>query len=321
MAAVPKPWLETTAAWALLAPPCAQTRDFAHFAMEAMGEIGAKASVVRVAEALLAKPCKSDMLRNLGDIEAVAKAYVAVGSLPRARAAVARLEPLEWGQRKKADAAFVKNRRVELSRELGLDGKTRSAKKPSAGERERRRTVGEILRDVNAAFAELTPDEWNVHNAAGDLSRAVCELQERGQTKKASAVFERACAAFATGVHDGRGFASGGAYVELSRAAFVVHGRAHAIPFLEKAVAVSGKHRQMILSDVSLAYGAMDLVDAGLVFARKVRPEARRVKTVAELLYRAGAWKPLAMELARVRDPEVGARTAWALACIALERD
>lgn len=289
----------------------------------------AKSSVVRIADALMATPCKSDVLRSVGDIEAVAKVFVALGDERRARAALARFDAIEAAQKKKSDLDYVKSSRTELMTELGLDTKdkkTKSRATPRAAKRDdddetEVRSIAVIMRGVKSAFDELTPDEWNVHNPAGDLSRAVRDLHARGEKKKAVAVLTRALDMFATGAHDGRGFASGGAYVELASAAFVVEGVARAKPLLEKSLVVAGKHRQMIVSDAARAYGEMGLIDEGLAVAQKVRPEARRIDTVAEILFRAGRWKALAQELARIRDPEAGAKTAWTLSRVALGRE
>lgn len=150
----------------------------------------------------------------------------------------------------------------------------------------------------------------NVHFAIRPLRRAVAALIERGDHDQAIALVDEAEARRAEGLLDGRGFASGAAYVELARAEVLV-GRAARARILVDAACKMGP-KSVVLPDAAVAYAELGDVDRALACARAAGP-GRAEALTAEILLSRGEHARLGAHLGRITEPKAAARTSWAL--------
>jgi tetratricopeptide (TPR) repeat protein len=184
-----------------------------------------------------------------------------------------------------------------------------------------------------AALLNLNADEWNLHHPAGEIYECVKTLLSHGARPRAEALLERALTCFASGKLDGRGFASGAAYVSLANAASLVHGAAQAQPLLEKASQMCTKTDVAIIRrSLVEAYRDVGKLETALLLAKNGSKKNRDTLLI-ELLFVAcrlsgkesfdngqSLEAELQQALENVEDPEAAASCAWSIVYKIIER-
>ncbi len=179
----------------------------------------------------------------------------------------------------------------------------------------RRQAVAAQKAEVEAAFSEFVPTEWNLHSVMSDLKRAVDELRALKRDDLAKVALDVALDRMATGQFDSRGFASAGAYITLAEMVFAQRGWAAAEPWLTRALGVCGpRDRPITVPAMVEAATAMNQYDRALEWAAAA-PRKTQFKLRAKVLYRAGRWRELRQTLATLKRSQAAeaAQLAWAL--------
>lgn len=115
----PVAWHVCTAECALALGPNGNQRDYAHFALVGLAKLGRRREAISIISRLEATPPR-DQLRRVSEIEAIAKAWLALND---EKAAVRAFEPLlalAKKQRKPSDASFLRTAVVRFRAENGL---------------------------------------------------------------------------------------------------------------------------------------------------------------------------------------------------------
>jgi len=295
-------WLRFVAERATALPFGDEYRRYAFFAVRDLLAGGWRADAIRTLARLETGPHEAekaqDFERGTSQLVEVARFYGRLGDEVARRRVLGLVVDLAATMKRKSSRTYFER----LAREPpGAEEEVATAAAPGVVNPEEA---------ARAALARLVPTEWNLMVPACALRRAIEALADR-EPAAAHDLLETALERFGRGDLDGRGFASGAAYVELARAARVL-GDARARGLLEKAVAVAGDQRSMIVADVAEAYSEQGAHDDALVWAKKVR-KAWRATAIAEALARASRWEELREVLHGIEDPTTALRTAWAL--------
>ncbi len=299
--AEPRAWLLCTAAWALRIPCCAEDRCYLGFALGALAERGHRADVKRLAAAALDPPCRRDLSRAVEAHREVIAAWRALGDPAQAAKMIDALAAVGAAQRRADDREYVMDE-VEALRKPPAK-RVRKERAPSAAA---------LVKRGQAALRELQPEEWNLHHPADDLAEVVRELAAARRRADATRLLDAAVARFEAGGLDGRGFASAAAYASLAEAALIVRGAAAARSLVERALALAGRQRKMVIGSVVVTLAAAGEVDQALALAR--RSGGDRAELAARVLARAGRWKEIPRTLAPITAPAKAAKVAWGLA-------
>ncbi len=179
-----------------------------------------------------------------------------------------------------------------------------------------RQAVAATKAEVEAAFRELVPGEWNVHRVMGSLRIAIDRLRVLERDDLARMALDVAVDRMASGQFDARGFASGVAHVYLAEMVFAQRGWPAAEPWLARALAVCGsRDRPLVVPAMVEAASNMDQVDRALEWV-VLAPKNARLALRAKVLARARRWKALRQVLAplgRGARAAQAAKLAWSL--------
>lgn len=331
-------WLVCTAEWALALRPCDEKRYYAHFALTELVELGREMQARHVMEALTSRPCKHELLNRAADEVAVAGSYVVIGDTPAALKRLRSLAAATAREQRKSTREFGYGEILEflvahgaVDSGLAKTHKTAHARERLVGERLASTTsllppetvktsdneeaaieAEELRREAEASLARLH-GEWNVHFVANDVREAVLALQADGQLVKAHALFDTALGRLEQHDFDGRGFATGGAYLDIAGCAQALGRISLAKDILEQAMKKAAGDRRMLIMSVSIAFAELGDLDRAIAFAESA-PKSDRVRTLAEVYCRGRCWSDLASTLAKVTKPEEGATIAWSVA-------
>ncbi|MFO0613417.1 MAG: hypothetical protein U0414_12550 [Polyangiaceae bacterium] len=341
----PVAWLVCTAEWSLAVSPCNGDRSYLGLALTELARLGQRELVVRFARAWTTDPCEGDIAVRVAACEKLATTLVEIGDSDSAIRSIREILALIPITKRKSTIPWLADSASRLLEKLGGP----KCDLPSKGKRALAAKLAWLdtalaSRDLQlhapravpppvlpfldrdaaiaaatAALTRLRPEELNPHIPAREIADAIEALCMHGDGAVASTVLSEARARFETGELDGRGFASGAARVQLSRAEAACGTHAGARRELERALMVAGDHRGIVLPAVVAEYAKLGDVDAAVAAASDLEGGARLQLTV-EVLAGAGRMKEMLDVLASVRDPAIAVRSAWGVALLTLQR-
>lgn len=325
-------WLVYVATSAAEVSPCAEERKFGHLALEELCTRGHLDDAGRAVDSLVRSRCTDNILRRFSEDEVIVDAMLLLGRYDAVRPLVVELLDFSLTLTRKSDREYgikrmfdllgtrgvdvgePKDFRMEKQRVAHLQATLAAPLRMTARSKEPRRPVpptpaATLEDEARRELSELGPDTWNVHSAMFAVPRATKALVRDGRREAARKLVADAVARLDVGDLDGRGFASGGAYVALAEAARCVDDLVQAEALVDRGLAVAKEGARVVRPEAARVYARIGATAKAIAQARMTRDQV----LIAEILRHTRQEDALAKHLATV-DPANTAKFAWGVA-------
>jgi hypothetical protein len=345
-------WLTCTAVWAMRIQPGNDGSYYARLALERLLELGHNNDARKVAKAMVHARTDANAFAHASETKHLIPHLLALDEKALATSVLVQFFRASLRQPRKSDREFgiastfemllangvkevgqpsdyrLEKKRIEHLERILSDSACILQRPPAkvfVASNNKGPNEKTILVDAKSALAQLTPSEWNVHFPLTTLHLCVMRLVRIGARKAAEDLLESASRKFASGDLDGRGFASGGAYISLAEISRVLGYAERALSFVDKAAQVCSKIEDRRLMEGALAKAYFDIgqVENALTLTKQIHEKEIRDSLRIEFLFRLSRLKSprtsktkayekeLTAILGRLTEPKVAAACGW----------